>query len=208
MFITFEGPEGSGKTSHIPALARLLRKEGFDVLTCREPGGTAIGDQIRTVLFSMENNEMGARTETLLFQAARAQLIDQVILPHLHKGGVVISDRYADSTLAYQGYGRGLDLDLLRIVLEFTTGRLKPDLTILLDVDVDEGLRRKKQLGEWNRLDATELAFHQRVRQGYQLLAREEPHRWRIIDAGRCVEQVQEDIGRVVLEQLKVKRET
>src|SRR5512136_918460 len=130
MFITLEGPEGSGKTSQIGALAEFLRQKGQDVLTTREPGGTSIGDQIRTVLHSLENTAMHPRTETLLFQSARAQLVEQVIRPQLQRGGIVISDRYADSTLAYQGYGHGLPLDQIRAVIGFATGELKPDLTL------------------------------------------------------------------------------
>ncbi len=121
MFITLEGSEGSGKTSQLPALANRLREAGYNTLSTREPGGTRIGDQVRAILFDHENNTMRPTTETLLFLAARAQLIEQVIRPHLNSGGVVVSDRYADSTLAYQGYGRGLDLDQLKVLLAFAT---------------------------------------------------------------------------------------
>src|SRR4030066_1986508 len=167
MFITLEGPEGSGKTLQLPKLADYLRQCGFDVLTTREPGGTSISEQIRTVLHNLENKEMDPRTEILLFQASRAQLVEQVIRPHLEKGGIVLSDRYADSTLAYQGYGHQIDIESVRVLVTFATGGLKPDLTILLDVDVETGLRRKELKGEWNRLDAYDLEFHQRVRQDY-----------------------------------------
>jgi dTMP kinase len=203
MFITLEGSEGSGKTTQIPFLSRFLKDEGYDVISTREPGGTLIGDQIRSILASLENTAMGARTEALLFMSARAQLVDEVIKPHLDKGGVVISDRYADSTLAYQGYGRGLDREQLRVLLEFATGKLKPGLTLLLDLDVEEGLRRRAQGGEWNRLDACEVAFYERVRQGYLELVQAEPHRWVIIDAGRPSEDVEADICTVVLDRLK-----
>src|SRR4030065_1959327 len=143
MFITLEGPEGSGKTMQLPKLAEYLRQCGFDVLTTREPGGTSISEQIRTVLHNLENKEMNPRTEILLFQASRAQLVEQGLRPHLKKGGVVISDRYADSTLAYQGYGHQVDINPLRVLGTFATGGLKPDLTFLLDVAVEIGLRRK-----------------------------------------------------------------
>lgn len=204
MFITLEGPEGSGKTLQLPKLAEYLRQSGFDVLTTREPGGTSISEQIRTVLHNLENKEMNPRTEILLFQASRAQLVEQVLRPHLKKGGVVISDRYADSTLAYQGYGHQVDIEPLRVLVTFATGGLKPDLTILLDVDVEIGLRRKELKGEWNRLDAYNLEFHQRVRQGYLQLVRAEPERWEVIDASQSPIQVQNEIRRVVTERLQI----
>ncbi len=202
MFITLEGPEGSGKTSQLPKLAEYARQRGFEVLTTREPGGTSISEQIRTVLHNLENKEMNPRTEILLFQASRAQLVEQVIRPHLAKGGVVISDRYADSTLAYQGYGHQTDLVALRVLVTFATGGLIPDLTLLLDVDVETGLRRKELKGEWNRLDAYDLDFHQRVRQGYLQLAQLEPERWVMIDASQSPGKVQEEMRRVVAERL------
>jgi dTMP kinase len=204
MFITIEGPEGSGKTSQLPKLADYLRQDGYDVLTTREPGGTSISEQIRTVLHNLENKEMNPRTEILLFQASRAQLVEQVIKPHLLKGGIVLSDRYADSTLAYQGYGHQIEIEPLKVLVSFATGGLKPDLTILLDVDVEIGLRRKELKGEWNRLDAYDLQFHQRVRQGYLLLAREEPGRWEVIDANQSPAQVQNEMRRVIVSRLKI----
>ncbi len=204
MFITLEGPEGSGKTSQLPKLAEYMRQHGFDVLTTREPGGTSISEQIRTILHNLENKEMNPRTEILLFQASRAQLVEQVIRPHLFKGGVVLSDRYADSTLAYQGYGHQIDIEPLRVLVSFATGGLKPDLTLLLDVDVETGLRRKELKGEWNRLDAYDLEFHQRVRRGYLSLVQAEPERWVVIDASREPSKVQEDLRRVVAERLPV----
>jgi dTMP kinase len=202
MFITLEGPEGSGKTSQIGPLAEFLRQRGLDVLTTREPGGTPIGDQIRTVLHSLDNTAMHPRTETLLFQSARAQLVEQVIRPQLQRGGIVISDRYADSTLAYQGYGHGLPLEQVRAIINFATGELKPDLTLLLDVDVELGLQRRSQGGGWNRLDAYTLDFHRRVRQGYHVLAQAEPQRWAIIDAAQAPERAQEAMRRIVIERL------
>jgi dTMP kinase len=205
MFITLEGPEGSGKTSQLPMLAEYLRQHGFNVLTTREPGGTSISEQIRTVLHNLENKEMNPRTEILLFQASRAQLVEQVIKPHLNKGGVVLSDRYADSTLAYQGYGHQIDIESLRVLVTFATGGLKPDLTILLDLDVETGLRRKELKGEWNRLDAYDLEFHQRVRQGYFELVQAEPERWEVIDASHSPKKVQDELRRVVAERLNIR---
>jgi dTMP kinase len=205
MFITLEGPEGSGKTSQLPKLAEYLRQHRFDVLTTREPGGTSIGEQIRSVLHNLENKEMNPRTEILLFQASRAQLVEQVIRSHLAKGGVVLSDRYADSTLAYQGYGHQIDIEPLRVLVTFATGGLKPDLTLLLDVDVETGLRRKELKGEWNRLDAYDLDFHQRVRSGYLNLVQMEPERWVIIDASLEPGKVQSEMRRVVADKLQIK---
>lgn len=204
MFITLEGPEGCGKTSQVPLLAAYLRKQGFDVLTTREPGGTSISEQIRAVLSNLDNTDMHPRTEILLFQASRVQLVEQVIRPHLAKGGVMICDRYADSTLAYQGYGRQHDLNMLRTLIAFATGDLKPDLTLLLDVDIEEGLRRRARGSEWNRLDALELAFYQRVRQGYHELAQAEPQRWVMIDASQTPRRVQAAIQQVVAERLGI----
>lgn len=202
MFITLEGPEGCGKTSQMPLLVEHLRQEGYDVLATREPGGTPISEQIRAVLSRLDNTEMHSRTEILLFQASRAQLVEQIIRPHLAKGGMVVCDRYADSTLAYQGFGRQQDLEALRALVDFATGGLKPDLTLLLDIDVEEGLRRRRKGGEWNRLDALDLAFYQRVRQGYQSLALEEPQRWVVIDASQSFKQVQADLRRAIAARL------
>ena len=203
MFITLEGPEGSGKSMQICDMAEFLRRQGKQVLTTREPGGTFIGDQIREVIMRMDNTMMSPRAEILLFCAARAQIVEEVIRPNLEKGVVVISDRYADSTLAYQGYGHGLDLEILKQILHFATGGLKPDLTLLLDVDVEEGLNRRRiGGGEWNRLDAQQLAFHQRVRQGYLKMVTEEPARWLVINAGKKPPQVQADIQAALLERL------
>ena len=199
MFITLEGPEGSGKTSQMAPLAEFLRQGGRDVLVTREPGGTLISDQIRSILMKMENSAMHPRTEILLFLAARAQLVAEVIRPALEADTIVLCDRYADSTLAYQGYGHGNDLDQLRNLLHFATGGLKPDLTLLLDLDIEDGMRRKKSGGsEWNRLDAYTRAFHQRVRQGYLSLAQAEPERWILIDAGRTTEEVQSALRQAI----------
>jgi len=205
MFITLEGPEGSGKSSQIPALANHLEELGYQVLCTREPGGTSIGDQIRQVLVRMENTELLPSTEILLFLAARAQLVAQVIRPALLEGKVVLCDRYGDSTLAYQGYGHGLNLDSLRAMLQFATEGLKPDLTLLMDLDIKTGLARKKSIDEWNRLDAYEISFHERVRSGYQQLAKEEPERWQIVDASQSKEQVQTLLRQIVLNRLKDK---
>lgn len=204
MFITFEGSDGSGKSSQLALLVDFLKMQGYPVLATREPGGTPIGEQVRLILSDLDNTAMHPRSEILLFQASRAQLVEQVIRPHLADGGVVVCDRYADSTMAYQGYGYQLvPLDLLASIVQFATGGLKPDLTLLLDLDVKEGLQRRARGGDWNRLDAYDLAFYQRVRQGYLEMAHAEPDRWTIIDAGQLLDQVQESIRAVVLERLE-----
>ena len=203
MFITLEGPEGSGKTSHIPYLVRYLREKGYTVFPTREPGGTSIGEQIREVIHNLKNVEMHPRTETLLYQAARAQIVEQVIKPRLTEGKIVISDRYYDSTIAYQGYGHQQDLDQVRALVKYATGGLVPDLTVLLDVDVEVGLGRKKKNGaEWNRMDAHELEFYQRVRAGYLEMVKQESSRWVVVDAGREWQTVQEELRKVIEERL------
>lgn len=203
MFITLEGPEGSGKTSHIPYLVEYLREKGFTVFPTREPGGTSIGEQIREVIHDLKNDEMHPRTETLLYQAARAQIVEQVIKPRLANGEIVISDRYYDSTIAYQGYGHQQDLQQVRALVKYATGGLIPDMTVLLDVDIEEGLRRKKKDNEWNRLDAYTVDFHQRVRAGYLEMVNAEPARWVVVDAGQKWESVQDELKRVVLMRLQ-----
>ena len=207
MFITLEGPEGSGKSSQIGLLADFLTQQGYVVMTTREPGGTPIGDQIRHVLHDVANTAMSSTAELLLYSASRAQLVDELVRPALAKGQVVLCDRYADSTLAYQGYGRNLNLADLQIITKIATGGLKPDLTLLLDIDVDRGLARRRDDGEeMNRLDLEVVSFHQRVRDGYHRLALEDPDRWVIVDADRSVTAVQADLQRIVLTRLQVRK--
>jgi len=202
MFITLEGPEGSGKTSHVPYLVEYLREKGYAVFPTREPGGTAIGEQIREVLHSLKNTEMHPRTETLLYQAARAQFVEQVVRPRLALGEIVLSDRYADSTIAYQGYGHQQDLEQVRVLVKYATGGLAPDLTILLDVDVEVGISRKTKSQEWNRLDAYTLEFHRRVRAGYLDMVKQEPKRWVVVDAGKEWRGVQEELREIIIKKL------
>ncbi len=198
MFITLEGPEGSGKTSHIPHLVEFLREKGYTVFPTREPGGTSIGEQIREVIHDLKNVEMHPRTETLLYQAARAQIVEQVIRPRLAAGEIVLSDRYADSTIAYQGYGHQQDLEQVRALIRYATGGLVPALTILLDLDVEVGLKRKTRQDEWNRLDAYTVDFHRRVRAGYLEMVAQDPARWSVVDAGQPWELVQADLRAVL----------
>lgn len=203
MFITFEGPEGSGKSTQINLLADTLQQKGCAVVVTREPGGTEIGDQIRSVVHDVRHRGMTAETELLLYAASRAQLVRAVIQPALAAGKIVLCDRYADSTMAYQGYGRSLDMTALAQITAFATGGLQPDLTLLLDIDVSQGLNRRTVGNEeMNRLDLEAVAFHNRVRQGYHQMAQRAPARWVIVDAAQPVAAVQQTIAAVVLDRL------
>lgn len=195
MFVTFEGSEGSGKSTQIVRLASYLQEKGFEVLTTREPGGTNIGEQVRDCLHDVLNRSMTPAAEVLLYSASRAQLVEEVIRPALARQQIVLSDRYADSTLAYQGYGRRLDLDALKLITRFATGGLEPDLTLFLDINVKQGLARRTSGGaEMNRMDLQTVTFYERVRQGYLDLAADSPDRWIVIDANRPVQEVQADV--------------
>jgi dTMP kinase len=183
-FISFEGPEGSGKTTQFRRVVAALEAAGQDFLAAREPGGTSIGEQVRAILLDrLENTMMSPRAEALLFSAARAQLVDEVLRPALDSGKLVLTDRFYDSTLAYQGYGHRLDLVALRQVTAFATGGLTPDVTVYLDCPPEVGLKRKVAQAEWNRLDGMTLEFHERVCQGFAALIEADPDRWVRIDA-------------------------
>lgn len=206
MLITFEGLDGSGKSTQAQRAAASLRERGYDVLLTREPGGTAIGDQIRAVLHSHDNADMHPNAELLLYNASRAQLVAQVLRPHLRAGGLVICDRFYDSTLAYQGYGHQLDLSTLRVIVQFATGGLRPNLTLYLDITPEDGLLRRKQASlfgeEWTRMDDMALAFHHRVYEGYRHLMADEPERWVRIDAARSMDEVQADVAEAIQSRL------
>lgn len=181
-----------------------LRTQGHVVFPTREPGGTSISEQVRDILHDLKNVEMHPRTETLLYQAARAQIVEQIIKPHLANGEIVISDRYYDSTIAYQGYGHQQDLEQVRALVKYATGGLNPDLTILLDLDVEVGLKRKKQnQAEWNRMDDHEVKFYERVRAGYLEMVKQEPQRWVVVNSDQKWESVQEELKRVISNSLK-----
>jgi len=197
-FITLEGDDGCGKTSHIPQLVEYLRERGLTVFPTREPGGTSIGEQIRDVIHDIKNIEMYPRTETLMYQAARAQIVEQVIKPRLIAGEVVICDRYFDSTIAYQGYGHEQNLDRVMPLIQYATEGLVPDTTVLLDVDVEIGQKRKKGNSEWNRLDAFTWEFHERVKAGYLEMAKKDPARWIVIDANRTIDVIYVDLKREI----------
>jgi dTMP kinase len=182
-----------------------LREKGHVVFPTREPGGTSISEQIRDILHDLKNAEMHPRTETLLYQAARAQIVEQVIKPRLADGEIVISDRYFDSTIAYQGYGHQQNLDEVRALVKYATGGLTPDLTILLDLEVEIGLKRKTQNEmEWNRMDAYTVEFHKRVRAGYLEMVKQEPKRWIAVNSDQKWESVQEELKRVIVNRLQV----
>lgn len=204
MFITVDGPDGGGKTTQAERLATYLRDRGVPVHLTREPGGTWLGERIRDLL--LERTGSTAPTDPLadamLFDAARRQLVQEVIRPSMDAGETVICARFTDSTLAYQGYGAGLDIDVLRRLNDLTTGGLRPDLTIILDVPVEAGLARKAP-GDVTRFEAEfDLAFHHRVRQGFLTLAAAEPDRIAVIDATGDIDAVGDEIGALVDERL------
>lgn len=209
--MTFEGPEGSGKSTQARLLYESLHARRFPVILTREPGGTRIGDLIRRIVLDLQHTEMAPTTEMLLFSAARAQLVSEVIRPYLEQGGIVVCDRYADSTYAYQGYGLGRDLSELRVITAAATGGLRPDITFYLDISAEAGLERKRRKHpgarllvqhsidqEWNRLDARELEYHQRVEAGYRELIAQDPERWRVLDARQSIEALAEQIAAIV----------
>ena len=202
-FITFEGPDGAGKSVQARRLAATLESEGLDVLLTREPGGTPLGERIRALLVDAEVETRGPLAEALLFNAARAELVADVIRPALAAGTHVICDRYADSTLAYQGHGGGGDLDTLRAVNAAATGGLVPDRTILLDAPVSVGLQRRERgpRREQTRFEDPrhhDGRYHERVRDAFLLLAAEEPERWTVIDATQPLDTVSEAVTAAV----------
>ena len=199
LFITFEGVEGAGKTTQIRQLATSLEKEEVSVLITREPGGTPISERIREVLLERQHHKMVSTTELLLYAAARSQHVAQCIAPALAEGQIVISDRFGDATVAYQGYGRGLDLELIHHLNRVATDGLVPDLTIVLDVPVKVGLgRARRRRRSMDRLEMEDFEFHQRVRDGYLTIAREEPHRVKVIDSEQNFKLVRDEIRELV----------
>ena len=207
-FITFEGPEGSGKSTQIRLLAENLESQGIKVTCTREPGGTATGEAIRNILqHDAANETLSERAELLLFTASRAQLMDHVILPELEKGHWVLCDRFIDSTLAYQGYARGMNISTLDIINNFAINKRKPDLTVLLDLDVEEGFRRLEERysdGEesLDRFERESRDFHHRVRDGYHQLATQDSKRFHIVDSNRPIEAVASCVWKNVKEAL------
>lgn len=190
-FITFEGVEGSGKSTQIRFVQNHLRKLRKRVLLVREPGSTKIGEQIRHVLLYPKNDKMSVETELFLFLAARAQLVNEVIYPALRKGTVVISDRYEDSTIAYQGYGGGFSLPKLKQIVQAARGNVTPNLTFLLDIDSEKGLKRA---GRNDRIEKKALGFHKKVRRGFLALAKANPKRFVVISTRLSKSEVQKKI--------------
>jgi dTMP kinase len=197
LFVTLEGPEGSGKTVVARRLAEELGRRGRRVVLTREPGGTRLGERVREILLGRVDLGIDPRADALLFNAARAQLVAEVIRPALRDGSVVLCARFADSTLAYQGYGAGLPVEELRALARVATGGLQPDLTILLDVDPETGIRRKAD-GARNRFESIDLEFHRRVRAGFLELAGASPDRWRVVDSSRHIDRVFDDVLAIV----------
>ncbi|MBM4129258.1 MAG: dTMP kinase [Nitrospira sp.] len=200
ILISFEGIEGTGKTIQSKLLYEYLIKKGYEVILTEEPGGTQIGLRIRDVLLSPEHKTMNSLTELLLYNASRTQHVKEVILPALNRGAVVITDRFSDSTVAYQGYGRGIDLNLIHHLEHIVTEGLKPDITLLLDLDVETGLRRNRGINKTDRLELEDIAFHEKVRNGYIEIAGKEPERIKLIDASKSIEMVHNEIVRMVMD--------
>ena len=199
LFITFEGTDGAGKTTQIQRLKADLRQTGYDVCLTREPGGTPISEQIRDMLLNPDHSEMAATTELLLYAASRAQHVSEVIKPALEAGKVVISSRFADAMVVYQGYGRGLDLERINHLNRIATDGVTPDVTFVLDLPVEIGLQRvQNSRGGLDRLEREKIEFHRRLREGYQILAKQEPQRLKIIDSQVNSEQVYAQIQAII----------
>jgi len=193
LFVTFEGGEGCGKSTQAKSLYRRMSRLGIPVVLSHEPGGTPLGKQIRHCLKQTRETEISPLAELFLFTASRAQLVVKVIRPNLEKGIIVICDRYFDSTVAYQGYGRGLDLNFIQVINASATQGLLPELVILLDIPVEIGLARKRSVRQ-DRFEREEIAFHQWVREGYLKMAKAEPERWLVVDATLPKKEVEQII--------------
>jgi dTMP kinase len=203
LFVTFEGGEGCGKSTQTRALQKTLNRFSMPSILIREPGGTALGERVRHLLKKSTQIQISALTELILFNASRSQLVSDVIVPGLQAGKIVICDRFADSTLAYQSYGRGLDLTTVREMNRLAAHDLKPDLTFLLDVSPELGLARK-QAGANDRFEKEQLAFHHRVRSGFLEMAAQEPQRWVVIDAVLPRQKIESIIVEQVRHHLKI----
>ncbi|MEW6068801.1 MAG: dTMP kinase [Nitrospirota bacterium] len=203
IFISFEGIEGTGKSTQARFLYQHLKDSGYEVILTEEPGGTQISLKIREILLSAGNKSMTPLTELLLYNASRSQHIHEVILPAIKKGCIVITDRFVDSTIAYQGYGRGIDLNLIFSIDKIVTDNLRTDITILLDLDAETGLKRNKGINKTDRLELEDIEFHKRVRNGYLELAKKEPERIKLIDASWTIERVQSKIVHIITDFLK-----
>lgn len=199
LFVVLEGPDGSGKSLQARLLAERLRQRGLAVTLSREPGGTVMGEQVRQIVNDPAPTLRGPKADVMLYTAARAQHVDEVIEPALRRGEVVVCDRYSTSTMAYQGYGSGMDLELLERIQEWATGGLHPDIVVLLDVAPQTGLDRRAagdadELTRWEDESRFDLAFHTRVRDGYLEMAAADPEHWVVVDGGGAVETVAAEI--------------
>ncbi|KJH63233.1 MULTISPECIES: dTMP kinase [Bacillus] len=205
LFITFEGPEGAGKTTILQAAADQLTKNGHSVLATREPGGIEISERIREVILNPSHTAMDHKTEALLYAAARRQHLVEKVKPALEEGKIVLCDRFIDSSLAYQGYARGLGIDEVFSVNQFAIGSLMPNVTIYFDIDPEEGIKRidLNDAREKNRLDLEKLHFHQLVQKGYEEVMNRFPGRFRIVDASQSVELVLKRVNNIIEEALK-----
>ncbi|ERG68124.1 dTMP kinase [Exiguobacterium chiriqhucha] len=202
MFITVEGPDGSGKTTQLQLLVRSLTEKGYEVVVTREPGGTKVGNSIREVLLSPEHDEMTPRVEMMLYAASRAQNIDQVIRPALKRGAIVVCDRFVDASIAYQGYGLQYDLNQILSLNEWATAGIKPDLTFLFDLPPDQASRRMKDRGQLDRIESRDESFHQRVYDGFKKILEQHPDRMVRIDANATIEMIQDEVLDITLERL------
>ncbi len=190
IFITMEGPDGSGKTTQIELLKKYLESKGYDIIITREPGGTAISEAIRKIILNPEYSEMSHMTELLLYASARAQLVNQVIKPALEQGKAVICDRFVESSAVYQGIGRGLGVETVYEVNSYALGNVKPELTIFMDLEAEEGIKRKKNQAELDRMEMEDLSFHKRVVEGYRQLAGLYPERIVSINATLPIDEI------------------
>ena len=197
MFITFEGIEGSGKSTQARLLVEYLRGKGLNVILTREPGGVELSERIRSILIETGLN-ISSRAELLLFLASRAQHTDELIRPSLRKGHIVVCDRYIDASVAYQGYGRGLSIEMIKRLNDWATGGIRPNLTVLLDLSPEEGLKRVRTSKKMDRIEGENLEFHRRVREGYLEIARSDPDRFLVLDATRSMEEIQRFIREAV----------
>ena len=194
MFITFEGADGCGKTTQMKLLAQYLNKNGYDVVITREPGGKGLGEKVREILLNYDG-EVSSVCESFLFLADRAQNIDIIVKPAIESGKIVLCDRHVDSTVAYQGYGRGLDIDRINMLNNLATSGKKPDLTFVFDIDVETSMKRVGR--EKDRMESAGIEFHERVRKGYLEIAKSEPERVKVIDATRTIEEIHNDVIRI-----------
>ena len=203
VFISFEGIEGTGKSTQARLLADHLKEKGYRVIQTMEPGGTRISLKIRELLLSMESKEMDHVAELLLYNAARVQHIKEIIGPGLERGDIVITDRFSDSTVAYQGYARGIDLQLIDSLDMIATKKLRPDITILFDIDVRTGLARNKELGKNDRLELEDISFHEKVRKGFLQIAAREPGRITVVDCSESLDRVHQKVVKIISEFLE-----